>query len=657
MDPSHSRRVADIKHPHGRMRDDAIQQSGRFHRDQISKYIGIGLLLLLLVIASVYVALNIRESTLNIYRGFKGVIDDIRSFGGSDLENSLNSIEQDLDELDERARFLSLAPKLREIPGAINDLREIISVVANLGNTFETLRSDGLAFAFSGRGEELLTALRLMRFDLGRLGDLSDGLLVRAKEFGAYEEDVESMNSQLAGLEEGLNVVINFLDTEGEKRIVLLFENHSELRPSGGFAGSYGELVLERGNIKSLEVNDIYYPDKFLVKKVIPPLQLQGITPNWGARDTNWFFDFADSSEKLLEYLEASTLYGDQDITFDGVIAMNVRVIEDILRLTGPLDLSDYGLSLNVDNFLREIQAEVEVDKNPGENPKLILKSAAPLLLEAIGKLDNSSQSSLLDVFLSRAKNKDVKFYFRNKPLEFLVSDWSVGGRDYELGADFVGDYLAVVNANVAGGKTDVFVDQTVELASQIGADGTVYNDLTVSRTHRGGNEPEYFYNKINQNFLRIFTVPDAQLESIQGGIRKEIQPLVNYVGSVYAEDENLSELEDSRTLLNTPTDGYAEKYTHSGKCIFGTWLNIPPGESRVLVMRYSGDSIPLIDGQQYKFVIDKQSGSEMVFGYTITAPAGFEWLESGGQVFRHQTSDLPARLEIDLTLKKSHAN
>ncbi len=612
---------------------------------------------MILIVASVFAALNIREGALNIYQGFSGLMADIRSFGGPGFDSSLNSIEQDLNELDERARFLSFAPKLREIPGAIGDIKEIISVVANLGNTFKTLRSDGVSLAFSGRGEELLTALRLMRFDLGRLGEIGDSLSARAEKFGAYEEDIESMSSQLTGLKEGLDAIVGFLDTDGEKRIVLLFENHSELRPSGGFAGSYGELVLERGSVKSLEVNDIYYPDKFLAKKVIPPPQLQGITPNWGARDTNWFFDFTDSAGKLMEYLEASTIYSDESITFDGVIALNARVVEDMLRLTGPLDIPEYGLSLNANNFLREIQEEVEADRNPGENPKLVLKSAAPLLLESLGELDGDRRDGLLDVFVGRAKNKDIKFYFRDGQLQSLITSWNVGGQDYELETGFIGDYLAIINANVAGGKTDVFVDQTVELESQIGADGVVYDNLTVSRVHRGGSEPESFYNKINQNFLRILTVPSARLEFIQGGIRKEVTPLVSYAGSAYVEDEDLSRLEDSRTLLITPADGYAEQYLYSGKRLFGTWFNVPPGESRSLVMRYSGGQAPLIDGQQYKFVMDKQSGSETSFGYTITAPDGFEWSESGGKVFRYQTKFLPARLEIELTLRENHEN
>jgi len=644
--------MVDIRRPGSLARGAARSQKSR-SRWEPRKHLGVIALFLVLILASVFTALRVRESALGIYNGFKGLLNDARNFSSSGVNNSLNSIEQDLNSIDQRARFLSLIPKLQAIPEAIGDLREVISTVANLSNTFNVLQSEGLSMAFSGRGEELINALKTTKLDLGRLAEIGQRLRERTQELGLYEEEIGSIGGTLADLNKDLGVLIDFLDTDREQRVVLLFENHSELRPSGGFAGSYGELVLSRGNIKSLEVNDIYYPDRFLSKKVIPPPQLQGITPGWGARDTNWFFDFADSSKKLLEYLEASDIYSDQDIVFDGVIALNVRVVEDILRLTGPLAIPEYDLSLDASNFLREVQEEVETKQTPGQNPKKILQSVVPLLIDSLGRLDSNGKAALLNVFASRVKNKDIKLYFRNGELENLVSNAGVGGRDYDLDQEFVGDYLAVVNANVAGGKTDVLVDQKITLESRVDPSGMVQNNLIITRTHHGGNEPESFYNKVNQDFLRVFVVPSAELKFIQGGVSKKLEPLANYAWGGYVRDNDLSELENSRTLLAIPADGYAEEYFYSGKRIFGTWFNLQPGESRSLTLRYTGGRLPLKDGQRYKFVLDKQSGSEATFDYTLTAPDEFRWAESASQTFSFRTNTLLSRVEIDLTLRK----
>ncbi len=80
------------------------------------------------------------------------------------------------------------------------------------------------------------------------------------------------------------------------------------MRPAGGFWGSYANVILEGGSVKTIDVDDIYRPDRFLDLKVVPPKQLQGTTPNWGARDANWFFNFPDSAEKLMEFLQASSV-------------------------------------------------------------------------------------------------------------------------------------------------------------------------------------------------------------------------------------------------------------------------------------------------------------------------------------------------------------
>jgi len=642
--------MADIKKPKKVDRHQPNKSPVKKESLSRSRKVAVFLLFVLLIASSSYFALDLSSSAKRIYRGFKDLAGDIAGFGGSGFENSLNSIGQDIDDLGRRAELLSLIPQLKEIPGVVADLKQIVSIVANLGAVFSETRDNGLSLAFNGEGEELLKALKIMSFDLGQLEVISNRLLERVGEISPYEEKFNGFGLELLDVKERMDALIIFLDVPQKRNIILLFENPSELRPSGGFAGSYGELALLKGGIEELVVNDIYYPDKFLTEKVVPPLQLQGITPDWGARDTNWFFDFSLSSRKLLEYLEKSDVYKETD--FDGVISINVRVVEDILRLTGPIKIPEYNMELGYKDFLREIQEQVVEDRAPGQNPKEVLKYALPALIEAVGNLKAEKKAELLNIFTERARRKDVKFYFEDERMQAMVAQMGVAGQEYNIENGFVGDYLAVVNANIAGGKTDVFVDQRVVLESKINSDGFVQNRLLISRRHWGGREPEIFYNQTNKNFLRIFTVPTANLSYIEGGFSKQIEPLVNY-NSSFEKDPDLSVLENTRTLLSTSPDGYAERYMYSGKRIFGTWFDIEPGENKSLELRYSGQRVAIKNGQQYKFILDKQSGSEMMFEYTLVAPEAFIWAESGTKEYRYQEKILPARLEIILTLQK----
>ncbi|KKU21892.1 MAG: hypothetical protein UX31_C0010G0023 [Candidatus Nomurabacteria bacterium GW2011_GWA1_46_11] len=639
--------MADVRHPQKH-----VQKQRRQRKINRSNVIWGSSIILITLLVAIFV-LDLGGGARSVYQKFKDLAFNVQNFnGGTDYLGILDSLDTELGGLDRKARLLAAIPKLKEIPEIINGLRDIVGTIKDLSGDLEEIGGSGLQLAFNGEGERLIEILDGIQLKLTHLRETSEGLLAKAKEFGVEGEDIDLLSENLIKTEKNLGNIVSFLNTETSRRLILLFENPSELRPNGGFAGSYGVLVLEKGSVKSLEVNDIYYPDKFLPLKVVPPLQLQAVTPNWGARDTGWFFDFPKSSENLLEYLEASSVYSKENVKFDGVVAINVRVIEDLLKVTGPIEIPEYGLVLNYSNFLEELQREVEANKVPGENPKAVLSFVAPKLIEMLGSATSGS-SDILNIFVSRARNKDIQMFFKDEAMQSMAFDSRTDGGVYQEPDAFVGDYLALVNANIAGGKTDIFVKQKAVLQSELSADGNVSNTLTVTRSHQGQNEVDPWYNHINQDFFKIFTPAGSSLTYLEGGKSKEIIPKVNYAQNAYETDPDVTEIENTRTLLQPSPDGYAEEYLESGKRVFATWFNVLPGEEGVLKVKYNFSGAPVSNDQVFTFVLDKQSGSEMDFEYAIVAPAGYYWSESGSDLFRYKTSVLPSRLELKLTLKQ----
>jgi len=509
------------------------------------------------------------------------------------------------------------------------------------------LYSEGFGFFFSGRGEEFLAILKSLQ---KHLNDIFFGNR-RLADFFLRSTSLLPQ-TDLVTLKEGLDSLIVFLDQPGERRLIVLFQNPSEIRPAGGFAGSYGEMVLEKGGLKAIKTNDIYYPDRFLRRKIVPPVQLQSLTPDWGARDAGWFFDFPLSAEKTLSLLESSEVYAKEGVKFDGLIAVNVRVIEDFLAITGPIKVPEYNLTLTKDNFLRQIQQEVEAgrDKKPGQNPKKILGVITPILTERLNQLSSEQKKQLMVLLAYRAFNKDLQFYFRDSSMENLVDRLGWSGQVFQPPADFGGDYLAVVNANIAGGKTDAFIKQTIRLRTELEADGQITNHLVIERQHRGEKEAEPWYRTPNQNFLKVFLLSQAQLISLEGAAAKEIKPRLNYGKSNYLADADLTALEATRQLWPSFN---AESYLEAGKKVIAAWFNLNPGEKKQLTLDYRSGSFPVVSGVEYRFVLDKQSGVESNFLYEIQAPSGFHWAESNNRLFRQEIGQLPGRLEIKLRLLK----
>ena len=592
-----------------------------------------------------------------IYENFRSVASDISELNTASVGNSLLNISSELNGLKNRAAPLSIAPYLKNIPGALTDAKDITETLRSINASVDDLKRNGFGAIFSGEGEKMLSLLKKADADLIELQRLIarfNGHITPLSGILGGNSDYVKMTTELMSYREGLESFIALLEKPTDTHLLVLFQNPSEIRPAGGFTGSYADLVLSGGAVKEINVNDIYYPEHFLKEKIVPPFQLQGITTHWGPQDANWFFNFPSSAKKVTEIMEKSAVYAEKDIKFDGVIAINIRLVEDFLKLTGAIEVPSYGHTLNSGNFLRVVQEEVEEgrDKIPGQNPKRILNVITPILMQKLTTLDETRKSEIANIFKYRFSNKDIQFYFEESKLQNLMFQLGGAGEVFEIPGNFTGDYLAVVNANIAGGKTDMVILQNIELNSIIHDDGTVSNILVVERMHNGDKEKEPRYRAFNQNFIKIFTLPGAKLIGLKGNSEKIISPHVNYKSAGYAVDTDLALIESTKSFLKNFN---ASTYQEAGKNVFATWFSVAAGDEKKLSTVYENAiKVVVAHGQKYEFVLDKQSGTESDFKYTIKAPAGFIWRESNSQTFSYETASLPARVKLELTLLRS---
>ncbi len=450
-----------------------------------------------------------------------------------------------------------------------------------------------------------------------------------------------------------LGDLLSFLSADGDRHILFLFQNPAEIRPGGGFIGSYADVTLAGGQMKNIDVRDIYDPDGWFLEKVIPPYQLQTVSENWGARDANWFFDFPTSAKTVINLLETSKIYSEKGITFDGAIAVNIPVMKTMLDATGPIPLPDYKLVIDSNNFLTEVQREVEAgkDKAAGQ-PKKILKVLTPLLLEKMKGLDADAQRAFIKELGERIAKKDIMFYAKNENLASYINSANIGGAIYELPQNFLGSYLAVVDANVAGGKTDALISQSVNATINVDTAGSILTDLVITRDHKGGNEKDPWWNAENKNFIQILVNPDSQLVSMKGNTVKKIIPTFNYESSGYSANNDLAAIDSTRIAVPNMNAWTMKEF---GKTAFATWFNTSAGKTGTLTLRYHTDNTalaPLEAGSKYTFVYERQSGVQTALTVDITAPVGFVWKESGTPNYHYTNEDPDGRVSFDLELQ-----
>lgn len=539
----------------------------------------------------------------------------------------------------------------------LKGFESLTSNVVYLGKKLAELKDNWPNFVFRQQGGQLLGSLRDVHAILGDIVDGGGQLSAKALQFQKIlpfnAATYLPLQLEVKQFHDFLGALLGWLSSPEGRRLAVFFGNSSEIRPGGGFIGSYAELTIRNGNLENIEIRDINEPDRMLELKTIPPQPLQALVTTWRAADANWFFDFSISAAKVLEFLDASNFYREKSIKFDGAVGLSAKAIEDILGLFGPVELKDRGIVIDQKNFLIEIQRQVELGRDKGSNyPKDILKELAPRILEKLANMTPEDRDAVLAFAKDWLTKKEMLVYFRDPALERFFDGYNWTGRTAVLEAGSNGDYLAVVAANVGGGKTDIVVDQVITLTSQIDLDGTVNNHLVIDREHRGNASKYSWYRVPNQSYIRVYTPPAVRLVNASGGIEKKISAPINYKARGYSEDPLVASLESTaRDYL-----GYAavKSFDEFGKNVFATWSKVERGKKTELVFDYSRKlfAIPR-EGQSYQFVFEKQAGTRNKYVFEINAPVGFRWQESGLPSYEFRTDDPPGRVVIDLTLAR----
>lgn len=501
-------------------------------------------------------------------------------------------------------------------------------VVGAFGNLGQTSGSPGIAgvsvssqlasldAALARAKADVTTATALMK-DVDP-ADVPDSM---RSDFMSFRDRLPHIEQLVVDAGDLVTFLRSFSGETRPRRYLILFQNSSELRPTGGFPGSYGLLTMEGGTVKDWRADDIYNPDGQIKTLIVPPAQLQSITPSWGMRDAAWWADFPTSAAKVIQFWR---LTGGADV--DGVIAIHPEVLRDILSVTGPLTVPGYDTTITADNFLATLQSQIETDRPTGQ-PKRIIADLAPIVLERLTVLSGADRANLLAALKTALEQRDVMAYFKDGAMQSFVDRAGWSGK--VMSSD--GDYLMVVVSNVKGVKADAVTDTTLKLESRL-VDGTLVHRLTVARSHTGGTTPFAFYNKPNHSYVRVLVPAGSTLRGITGA-EAPPKPIMTY-GTDATRDPDLTALESSGM--------------ESGKTSFGFWMSVDPGQTSSVQLEYA---VPAsVFSSDYRLYVQKQPGLrvsefQLTFdkpGLTVTdsTPPMTPWPDSW-RLFDHLDTDL----------------
>lgn len=373
--------------------------------------------------------------------------------------------------------------------------------------------------------------------------------------------------------------LLAFLQTalghESPRTYLFVFQNHAELRPTGGFMGSVAEVTFDRGEITNIHVpgGGPYDLRSQLRARVVPPRPLQLVGGRWEFQDANWFPDFPAAADKIRWFWSQSG-----QPTLDGVVAINDTLLEGLLRVTGPIEMPEYGKVLSADNVVVELQKSVELEYDKTENkPKKIIGDLMPTLLSRLKASSREDWLKLADLGLTALETKDVQVWMTRAEEEELVERYDWNGRIKPT----LGDALAIVEANIAGQKTNTSIQERVDHEVEIAEDGTITDTVTLTRAH-AGMKGELFKGANNVSYVRVYVPTGSRLLDASGFE----SPSSSLFETPLLED---SLDPDVMRLVTTESSPLPEVDVTQefGRTAFGGWMQLRPGETRVSRFRY----------------------------------------------------------------------
>lgn len=390
-----------------------------------------------------------------------------------------------------------------------------------------------------------------------------------------------------------IKVAPEIVGLEGKRVYLILLQNNMELRPTGGFIGSYGLMTFDEGRLIDFEVEDVYAADGQLKGHVEPPEELKRYLgeAGWYLRDSNWHPDFSVSALRAEWFFEKET-----GRKVDGVVGLNLFLAQRILEQIGGVELVDFQEEIDHLNLFERAEYHAEAGFFPGSTQKKdFLASLTGAIFEKAKNSGEKTWLSLARAFYQSTNEKNLLVYLHSPLAMKVLAELGWDGRLKTIDCQAIktgclADYLMMVEANLGVNKANYFVKRDLTHQVEITSQGEVKEKLQVR--YQNQSQSENFPAGRYKNFLRILVPQGTRLVGVT-------------INGKPVEEEEISETEIGEKLS------------------FGVLVEVPIQQERVVEIEYQlAERIDFEKASQYLLVLQKQPGiRDEVFNFWLTLP------------------------------------
>lgn len=402
-----------------------------------------------------------------------------------------------------------------------------------------------------------------------------------------------------------LPMAVSALGYPESRDYLFILQNNGEMRPTGGYIGTYGFFKVQNGEFVEFTTANTYHLNldgaRYVSQSAPESLRRYLGATRWLLDTSNWSPDFPTAAAQI----EKSYQTESRDTRYlDGLVAMDPKPIVELLALTGPIEID--GQNFTAENFVDTMEAytysEFAKEGVASRDRKNLI---GQLGVQMIDHFLHSSLGDWLKVAQIVTNNLDEKhiiFNFKNTVWQDLLASKNWDG---SVQSNYR-DYLMVVDANLNSLKTDRWTEKSITY--HVSRDTNQNYIGTVTLTYKNTAATITEKTKALKEYTRIYTPNNSRLISCA-------------LNNQFIKTDITQEL---------------------GHSVFGNLINVDLGQTSTLICSYQLPA-EIMSDENYELLVQKQAG-------TLATPFTFQ-LELNSQnpqtVENTLNTDKTYRLEL----------
>ncbi len=344
-----------------------------------------------------------------------------------------------------------------------------------------------------------------------------------ADALAEVEEGYEQAREAVSSYQDASAFLPEFLGFKGPRTYLVLAQNNAELLPTGGLISVVGIIRLHQGRLEEKSFEDaVAFGERWLSRTgqyVQPPAALKNYLLkdwSWNLALSNWSPDFPTAAVQALDFYRRG---GGRPV--DGVLALNVITLEELLKVTGPIEVPEYGVPVDSASALEVIEAHTRSPVEPGGDRKAFVAALAERLIPRLVDTPPHRWSLLLRTLEQLRDERHLLFYSADPQVQALARRMGLDGSLYAS----EGDYAMVVDASVNSTKLNIVLEQWASLEVRLDALGDARSRLDLTYQNdvalwEAGRDPDLVYrlmlDGLYGGYVRLLAPAGSRLDEIR---------------------------------------------------------------------------------------------------------------------------------------------